>query len=185
MARPGWFRPRCPDGRAGQEEHLHHRPGREHLDDGPAGRLDRARASRTATPVMRLISSRNDSASPSNSRLSSSCKWAAPSGVRRSFSASDRAPCRVMTSVSAARTTDSDRARARSAAIRTRWPPGDLVRHSGIGIRHFDSLPAVGGRAKKSRRGGPQRGLPRRLTFRQASRDTGCPAASAPTLYHQ
>src|SRR4029079_330309 len=53
-----------------------------------------ARASRTATPVILLISSRRGSSASSNSRRWNSWTWAAPSGVRaNNFSASDRAPC--------------------------------------------------------------------------------------------
>jgi hypothetical protein len=63
-------------------------------------------ASRTSTPVIRLISCRSESDAVANNWRWNSCTWAAPAGLlANSFSACDKAPCSVITSVSPLRTT--------------------------------------------------------------------------------
>src|SRR5205814_473228 len=67
-------------------------------------------ASRTSTPVIRLISCRSASEALLNSCRWNSCTWAAPAGLlARALSAGDRAPCSVITSVSSPTTTPTDR----------------------------------------------------------------------------
>ena len=51
----------------GEQKHLHHRTGREHMHDRARLGFDfGASASRTSTPVIRLISCRNESAESLN-----------------------------------------------------------------------------------------------------------------------